>query len=75
MVGDAARIRQTTVAEGILCFTTIETAIEAARSLDPAVVAACSEVRPLGEWQDMTGQPRQRQARPRLAARQLGWHA
>jgi carbamoyl-phosphate synthase large subunit len=56
VVGDAARIRQTTVAEGILCFTTIETAIEAARSLDPAVVAACSDVRPLGEWQGLMGE-------------------
>jgi carbamoyl-phosphate synthase large subunit len=55
VVSDAAQIRQTTVAEGILCFTTIETAIEAARSLDPVVVAACSDVRPLGEWQGMTG--------------------
>jgi carbamoyl-phosphate synthase large subunit len=51
VVRDAAHIRRATVAEGILCFTTIETAIEAARSLDPAVVAACGEVRPLGEWQ------------------------
>ena len=51
VVRDAAHIRQATVAEGILCFTTIETAIEAARSLDPAVVAACGDVRPLGEWQ------------------------
>ena len=54
VVSDAARIRQTTVAEGILCFTTIE----AARSLDPVVVAACSDVRPLGEWQGMTGPSR-----------------
>ncbi len=51
VIRDAAHIRQATVAEGILCFTTIETAIEAARSLDPAVVAACADVRPLGEWQ------------------------
>jgi carbamoyl-phosphate synthase large subunit len=55
VVSDAADIRQATVAEGILCFTTIETAIEAARSLNPVVVAACSDVRPLGEWQSMTG--------------------
>ncbi len=50
VVRDAAHIRQATVAEGILCFTTIETAIEAARSLDPLVLAACGDVRPLGEW-------------------------
>ena len=50
VVRDAAHIRQATVAEGILCFTTIETAIEAARSLDPAVVAACADVRPLEAW-------------------------
>jgi len=53
VVSDAANIRQATAAEGILCFTTIETAIEAARSLNPVVVAACSEVRPLAEWQAM----------------------
>ncbi len=51
VVRDAAHIRQATVAEGILCFTTIETAIEAARSLDPAVLAACGDVRPLDDWQ------------------------
>jgi carbamoyl-phosphate synthase large subunit len=51
VVRDAAHIRQATVAEGILCFTTIEAAIEAARSLDPAVVAACADARPLTEWQ------------------------
>ena len=51
VVGDAARIRQAAIAEGILCFTTIETAIEAARSLDPTVVAACGDAQPLGEWQ------------------------
>jgi carbamoyl-phosphate synthase large subunit len=54
VVSDAANIRQATAAEGILCFTTIETAIEAARSLNPVVVAACSDVRPLAEWQGMT---------------------
>ena len=51
VVEDAAHIRRATVAEGILCFTTIETAIQAADSLDPAVVAASADVRSLGEWQ------------------------
>jgi carbamoyl-phosphate synthase large subunit len=51
VVEDATHIRRATVAEGILCFTTIETAIQAADSLDPAIVAASAEVRSLGEWQ------------------------
>jgi carbamoyl-phosphate synthase large subunit len=50
-VTDASRIRVATVREGIVCFTTIETAIAGARSLDPAIRAAISQVRPLHEWQ------------------------
>ncbi|MFI5254834.1 MAG: carbamoyl-phosphate synthase large subunit, partial [Candidatus Limnocylindrales bacterium] len=49
-VRDASAIRQVAVAEGILCLTAIETAIAAARSLDPAVRARIDEVRALGEW-------------------------
>jgi len=49
-VRDAASIRHTAVAEGILCLTSIETAVTAARSLDPAVRAGIADVRPLGEW-------------------------
>ncbi len=50
-VHDAASIRLATVEEGILCFTTIETAIAGARSLDPAVRAGIGDVRPLDAWQ------------------------
>jgi carbamoyl-phosphate synthase large subunit len=49
-VRDASEIRHAAVAEGILCLTSMETAIAAARSLDPSVLAAMDEVRPLGEW-------------------------
>jgi carbamoyl-phosphate synthase large subunit len=49
-VRDASAIRQAAVAEGILCLTAIETAIAAARSLDPAVRERIDEIRSLGEW-------------------------
>ena len=49
-VRDASSIRQAAVAEGILCLTSVDTALAAARSLDPAVQAAIGDVRPLGAW-------------------------
>jgi carbamoyl-phosphate synthase large subunit len=49
-VRDAAAIRHAAVAAGVLCLTSIETAIAAAESLDPAVVALIDEPRALGEW-------------------------
>jgi carbamoyl-phosphate synthase large subunit len=49
-VRDAADIRHATIAEGILCFTSIETGIAAAQALDPAVMDAISEVRPITDW-------------------------
>ena len=49
-VRDAAEIRHTATAEGILCLTAIETAVAAAEALDSAIVSRLSEVRPLGEW-------------------------
>ena len=49
-VRDAADIRHATIAEGILCFTSIETGVAASEALDPAVMDAISEVRPITEW-------------------------
>jgi carbamoyl-phosphate synthase large subunit len=49
-VRDAAEIRHTATAEGILCLTAIETAVAAAEALDAAILSRLSEVRPLGEW-------------------------
>jgi hypothetical protein len=47
-------IRQAAIAEGILCLTSIDTAVTAAASLDPSVRAAIGDVRPLGEWQPLS---------------------
>ena len=49
-VRDAAEIRLTATAEGILCLTAIETAVAAAEALDPSIRARLSEVRSLEEW-------------------------
>jgi carbamoyl-phosphate synthase large subunit len=49
-VRDAGEIRLATVAEGILCLTSIDTALAAAASLAPEVVAQVGDIRPLGEW-------------------------
>jgi carbamoyl-phosphate synthase large subunit len=49
-VRDAADIRHATIAEGILCFTSIETGVAAAEALDPAVVDGIAAVRSLTEW-------------------------
>jgi carbamoyl-phosphate synthase large subunit len=57
-VRDAAEIRHGATAEGILCLTAMETAVAAAEALDPAIVAAVSSVRSLGEWVPEPGQPR-----------------
>jgi carbamoyl-phosphate synthase large subunit len=50
VVRDAAEIRHTATAEGILCLTAMETAIAAAEALDPSILDRLSEVRPLHEW-------------------------
>jgi carbamoyl-phosphate synthase large subunit len=47
---DAASIRHAAVAEGILCLTDIDTAVAAARSLDPLVQARVTDVRSLAAW-------------------------
>jgi carbamoyl-phosphate synthase large subunit len=49
-VRDAAAIRHAAVAEGILCLTSMDTAIAAARSLDPDVRERITEVRPIDAW-------------------------
>ncbi len=49
-VRDAAAIRHAAMAEGVLCLTSVDTAIAAARSLDPALRERMGEVTPLGEW-------------------------
>ncbi len=49
-VRDAADIRHATIAEGILCFTSIETGVAAAEALDLSLVDAIAEVRPLTDW-------------------------
>jgi carbamoyl-phosphate synthase large subunit len=50
-VRDAAAIRRAAVDQGVLCLTSIETAVTAAESLDPVVLAEMSDVRPLLQWQ------------------------
>ncbi len=49
-VRDAAEIRHATIAEGILCFTSIETGVAAAQALDPAVIDGIAAVRSITEW-------------------------
>jgi len=49
-VRDATEIRLAAVAEGILCLTSIDTALAAARALAPDVLARVTDVRSLGEW-------------------------
>ena len=49
-MSDAGRIRMAALGEGILCLTSIDTALAAAAALDPALAEWLDEVRPLGEW-------------------------
>jgi carbamoyl-phosphate synthase large subunit len=49
-VRDAAEIRLSATAEGILCLTAIETAVAAAEALDPVLASRIAEVRSLREW-------------------------
>ena len=49
-VRDAAEIRHTAIAEGILCLTAIETGIAAAEALDPTLASGISRVRPITDW-------------------------
>jgi carbamoyl-phosphate synthase large subunit len=52
---DAAAVRHAAVAEGILCMTTIDTAIAAAHSLEPSAQARIDEVRSLEAWRSSGG--------------------
>jgi carbamoyl-phosphate synthase large subunit len=49
-VRDAAAIRHAAVAEGILCLTSMDTAIAAARSLDPLVRERITDIRAIDRW-------------------------
>ncbi len=49
-VRDAAEIRLSTISEGILCLTAIETGIAAAEALEPAIFDLIAEVRPITDW-------------------------
>jgi carbamoyl-phosphate synthase large subunit len=49
-ISDAGHIRRAALAEGILCLTSIDTALAAAAALDPALGSQLNDVRPLGEW-------------------------
>ncbi len=49
-VKDAGEIRKAALAEGILCLTSIDTALAAAAALDPALARQLDEVRSLDEW-------------------------
>jgi carbamoyl-phosphate synthase large subunit len=57
-VRDAAEIRHAAIAEGILCLTSVDTAVAAARSLEPTVRERVFDVRPLDEWQPAASRSR-----------------
>ncbi|MEX1297208.1 MAG: carbamoyl-phosphate synthase large subunit [Candidatus Limnocylindrales bacterium] len=47
---DAAAVRHAAIAEGVLCMTTMDTAIAAAHALEPAAQARIGDVRSLEAW-------------------------
>jgi carbamoyl-phosphate synthase large subunit len=47
---DAAAVRHAAIAEGVLCMTTMDTAIAAAHALEPAAQARIGDVRSLDAW-------------------------
>jgi carbamoyl-phosphate synthase large subunit len=49
-VRDAAEIRLAAIGEGILCLTSVDTALAAARSLEPSVRERIDEIGTLEEW-------------------------
>jgi hypothetical protein len=49
-MSDAGLIRRAALAEGILCLTSIDTALAAAAALDPGLADRLDDVRPLGDW-------------------------
>ncbi len=50
-IRDAAEIRHSAIAEGVLCLTSVDTAVAVARSLDPALWDRILDVRSLADWQ------------------------
>ncbi len=56
-VRDAVEIRLVAIAEGVLCLTAMETAVEAAEALDPSLVGRVAEVRSLQSWVPAPGVP------------------
>jgi len=54
-VRDAAEIRHATIAEGILCLTSIETGVAAAEALDPSIADDIAVVRPITDWVPLGG--------------------
>ena len=57
VVRDAAAIRHAAIAEGILCLTSMDTAMAAAHSLAPDVQRRVAELRSLQEWVVTPGVP------------------
>jgi carbamoyl-phosphate synthase large subunit len=49
-VRDAGAIRRAALGEGILCLTSVETALAAAQALDPSIASDLADVRPLEAW-------------------------
>ncbi len=49
-VRDAGAIRMAAINEGVLCLTSVDTALAAAAALDPSIADRLADVRPLGEW-------------------------
>ncbi len=49
-VADAGQIRRAALADGILCLTSIDTALAAAATLEPGVLRQTDDVRPLQDW-------------------------
>jgi len=47
---DAASVRHAALAEGILCLTNMDTALAAARSMDPSVQSRVAQIHTLDEW-------------------------
>jgi carbamoyl-phosphate synthase large subunit len=51
---DAAAVRHAAIAEGVLCMTTMDTAIAAAHALEPAAQARIDDVRSLDDWLEIS---------------------
>jgi carbamoyl-phosphate synthase large subunit len=49
-VRDAGAIRRAAINEGVLCLTSMDTALAAAAALDPSLAEHIGEVRPLDDW-------------------------